>query len=332
MDVLDNISIFDTERSLTVKKSNVLVKSEYSLSLLEQRLILVGVAFIEDINNRTVVIPVSEYKSLLDAEHVNYKHIVDVLKKLRERSIVITKTNIKTGELIYGHITGWVDSILYDDGIIQMRFNEDIWSHLIELKEKYTEYQLKSVLSLKSQYSIRIYEILKSYAYLGYYTMQVEELRRIFVLGDKYSRFNDLQKLIIEPSINEINNSEDIDITISYKAIKVSRRYAAIRFYITKKEVDKPLSEYPPEVQMARSMGESELFSSIKTILSMKYQVIFLPNESTWSNHKIYSRYALEDTYLGLMEDRWTKMGIEITNHKAFFATHLKNETAKFKD
>ena len=48
---------------------------------------------------------------------------------------------------------------------------------------------------------------------------------------------------------------------------------------------------------MARSMGESELFSSIKTILSMKYQVIFLPNESTWSNHKIYSRYALEDTY-----------------------------------
>lgn len=73
---------------------------------------------------------------------------------------------------------------------------------------------------------------------------------------------------------------------------------------------------------MARTMSEQELFSSIKTILTLKYKVMFTLNDKAWNDFKQYSRHALESTYLGLLEDKWKDHPIQ--SYKAFFAEHLR--------
>lgn len=316
------ISFFEKDKYLTVKKSNELIRSKYNLSLLEQRIILIGISYIKDKSNRNVYIPVSEYRNLLNVEHFNYQHLVDVLQKLRERSIVTAKVNSATGELEEGFITGWVDSVHYKDGVIQLRFNEDIWSHIIELKEKYAEFQLSSILTLKSKYSIRFYEILKSYAFIGHYTATVDEIRDILMLESKYSRFNDLDRTILSPSINEINENDNLDIKVTYTPEKKGRRYSSIKFHIFKKTTEFEDRNIPPEVAMARSMTASELFMSIKTILNIKYKCVFTSQDLGWQSSSQYTKYALESTYVSLVADEWEDH--KITNHKSFFAEHLK--------
>ena len=59
-----------------------------------------------------------------------------------------------TNEVIEGIVTGWVNSIHLKNGYISILFNDDIWEYLVNLKKEYTEYQLSSVLSLSSKYSI----------------------------------------------------------------------------------------------------------------------------------------------------------------------------------
>ncbi len=313
------ISTLDNDSSFIVKKSNSLIHSKYNLSLIEQRIVLIAISFIDDIESRTVEIPVTTYKTLLKQEHFNYQHFVEVLKKLRENSIVMVTINKKTQELDEGIITGWVDRVYYSKGIIQIKFNEDIWAHLIELKEKYTQYQLSCVLNLNSKYSIRMFEILKSYEYIGYYNIKIDELREILFLGSKYPRFNDLDKNIIEPTVREINQNSDIH--IAYTPCKKGRKYELIKFTISKITEDED-NGIPKEVTMARNMSDNELFVSIKTILTLKYKCTFSHIEASWNSCSEYSKNALVSTYLALMADEWKDHSI--TSPKAFFAEHLK--------
>jgi plasmid replication initiation protein len=314
------IDVFD--RSLTVKKSNTLIHSKYDLSVMEYRIILIGISYIQNEHNRNVSIPVSDYKQHLKIEHFNYKHLVEVLQKLRENSIVTVRINPVTNLLEEGFITGWVDAVHYKDGIINIRFNEDVWTHLIHLKEKYTQFQLEHILELNSKYSMRIYEILKSYEYIGYYIVNVDELRDILLLGNKYSRFNDLETIIVSKAVDEINKNTDLQ--VKYTPIKRGRRFDAIKFLISKRQSSEE-SYLPAEVVMARSMTNIELFFSIKSLIMAKYKVVVNISDVQWNKHDTYHKHALESTYLSLLADEWKDH--KITNHKAFFAEHLRRLT-----
>jgi plasmid replication initiation protein len=314
------------KNKLSINKSNTLIRAKYDLSVVEYRVIHIGIAYVEDTHNRTVEIPVSDYKKLLGLEHFNYQHLVDVLKKLRERSIVTAKVNEKTGELEEGYITGWVDSVRYNSGRVRLTYNEDIWEYIVNLVGEYKKFNLPLLLKLKSKYSIRIYEILKSYEYIGFYNVNIDTLREMFILGEKYSRFNDFEKYILLPAVTEINELNDI--IVSYTPKKSGRKYTSVVFKIKIKENTlSDVSELPPEVQAVRNMSEIELFASIKSILSFKYKVLFTQSDIDWNDVGNYTKYALEVTYLGLMDGKWDNH--QIPHPKGFFAEHLRRESEK---
>lgn len=327
MECLMEALIFNHEPR-QIKKSNMLIHSKYDLSVTEQRIILIAISFIQDSNNRTIEIPLREYKEMLGLESFNYTHFNDVLKKLKQNTIVMTKMDKRTGELEEGLITGWIDRISYQDATISLTFNDDVWYHLIDLKEKllsYTKYDLKIILRLQSKYSIRLFEILKSVEFMGNYTIKIDEFRDIMFIGNKYKRFNDFTEKILAPAVDEINNVEDIE--VSYKGIKKGVKYDSIRFTIKKKQEEDKESYLPPEVVAVRGMSEMDLLTSIKAILTFKHKSIFKSSDDEWNNASLYSKYALETTYLSLMEDAWKDH--PISNHKAFFAEHLRRLTAK---
>ncbi len=101
--------------------------------------------------------------------------------------------------------------------------------YLIHLQRHFTSYELLYTLAMRSQYSIRLYEILKSYAYKKNKIFDIEDLKHI-LSAENYIRFPDFKRYVLDIAIREMNELSDL--TIAYELIKESRRYAKINFSI----------------------------------------------------------------------------------------------------
>lgn len=101
--------------------------------------------------------------------------------------------------------------------------------YLIHLQRHFTSYELLYTLAMRSQYSIRLYEILKSYAYKKNKIFDIEDLKRT-LSAENYTRFPDFKRYVLDIAVREMN--EFSDLAIAYELIKESRRYAKINFSI----------------------------------------------------------------------------------------------------
>ena len=93
---------------------------------------------------------------------------------------------------------------------------------------------------MKSQYSIRLYELFKSVVRKEIWYYDIDELRRIFMCEKKYSLMADFKKRVIEPSIEEINSRTDLNVTYEY--FTEGRKIVGIEFYIYYKAVEDRLN------------------------------------------------------------------------------------------
>ena len=101
----------------------------------------------------------------------------------------------------------------------------------MELKEKFTSYQLENVVRLNSVYSIRIYELLKQYERIRKRKLTLEELR--YFLGiekDKYKQYGHLKNKVLLVAQKEINKKTDIQFT--FNEIKTGRKVTGFEFDI----------------------------------------------------------------------------------------------------
>ena len=105
--------------------------------------------------------------------------------------------------------------------------------YLQELKTQYTSYKIYYIMTMKSQYSIRLYEILKSVAGKELWYFDIENLKKIFMCEEKYDRVNNFKQRIIEPAIEEINNKTDLNVTYEY--LNEGKKIVGIEFHISYK-------------------------------------------------------------------------------------------------
>ena len=100
-------------------------------------------------------------------------------------------------------------------------------------KNGYVRYQLKNIISLKSQYSVRLYPKLKDRPF-GW-TVPVDELREMLgATADSYDAFKDFNKHVLQKAIKEINERTDINVTA--ENIRKGRFVASIRFTVEEKK------------------------------------------------------------------------------------------------
>ena len=97
-------------------------------------------------------------------------------------------------------------------------------------------YELYNILAMKSSYSIRLYEILKSYGYRKRIVFNLQELKqKLYVENVKsYVNFKDFRKYVLEIALGEINELSDIEVT--YVAEKADKRVDKIIFVIATKK------------------------------------------------------------------------------------------------
>jgi len=107
----------------------------------------------------------------------------------------------------------------------------------LEVKEKYLKYKLENILSLRSSYVIRLYEILKDWLELNKRygnkaekIISLEEFRNILEIPKSYM-FGDIKRQILEKAKKELE--QHTDIIFDYEEIKTGRKVTHLKFYIS---------------------------------------------------------------------------------------------------
>jgi len=231
-------------RSYKIVKANDLIqKSRFNLQMQEQKIILYLISKIkpEDMELKEHLFEIQDFCKLcgLDSYNgANYIYIKKTLKDLRDKSIWITLDDGSEAVL------AWLDTVIVnkDSGTVKLKISEMMKPYLLFLKERYTQYELLYTLAMKSQYSIRLYELLKSYEYQRKRIFDIEELK-LRLSAEHYKRFPDFKRKVLDRALEEINTLSDLDVT--YTIIKESRRFAKIEFtMMVIKDINKRLKTW----------------------------------------------------------------------------------------
>jgi plasmid replication initiation protein len=144
-------------------------------------------------------------------------------------------------------IIRWIEKpyIYEKSGTIKIRLDKDMKPFLLELKERFTMYSLYYTLAMKSKYSVRMYELFKSYQYKYTCEFEIEELKNI-LLAENYVAFKDFRIKVIEIAVKEIN--EYSDIFVKYEFEKKGRKFHKVIFKINPKK--------SPDVETIRKIEE----------------------------------------------------------------------------
>ena len=235
---LDNQLTLSGVRNYKVVKSNRLIqKTRFQLSLQEQKVILYLISMIKpsDEGFITTEFNISEFCQvcgIFDQSGKNYNDIKDAIKSLADKSIWITLENGKQT------ILRWIDKPFIDSeaGTMQIKFDDLLRPYLLHLRENFTQFELLYTLAMKSQYSIRLYEILRSYEYKHEIEFRIDELKEL-LSATSYDRYPDFRRYVLEIALREIEAVSDIN--VFYEVIKEGRKFTRIRFSISvKQELD----------------------------------------------------------------------------------------------
>lgn len=235
---MPGLEIIDPRQLFVVKSNDIIQRARFSLSLTEQKVVLYLISKIQpnDEDFKEYEFSVADFCRCIGLEPQsgsNYNDVKDAIRQVRNKSMWI-KLPDGTSSLV-----AWIEKarIIEGKGIIQIRLDSDLKPYLLQLKEHYTQYQLIFTLRMKSRYSLRLYELVKSYFYnkLGTYKIlfQVDELRSL-IDADKYTRFANLHADVLKVAVSEINKYSDLD--LDYKQIKEGRKTIAIEFIVKTKD------------------------------------------------------------------------------------------------
>ncbi len=234
----------EKKRDYKVVKANELIqKNRFELSVPEQKTIAYICSMIKPINavERANGVPyqleydfnIREYCEICGIDYgqgKNYADIKATLKKLSDRSMWMDDGN---GEVL----VRWLSKIRTNkrSGIAHIKLDEDLVPYLFDLGQRFTEYQLREILGMKSAFSIRIYELMKSYEFKKTITFELEELKRLLMVEDvkSYNNFKDFRKKVLEIAQREINDLSDINIT--FEPVTKGRKVVQIIFRIEHK-------------------------------------------------------------------------------------------------
>ena len=163
----------------------------------------------------------------------NYRGVKDALKSLADKSVW---AEVEKGR---HRLIRWLDDIeiLDGSGMVTAILSQTIKPYLLNLTEHFTQSELRNYLALKSVYSKRLYELLRSYIhskpeYAGRYIFtefEIMDLKKR-LNAENYGRFKDFRVNVLERAKREINAVSDME--MDFTPIKPGRMTTHVSFSI----------------------------------------------------------------------------------------------------
>lgn len=239
----ERIEIEKKREYLVVKGNELIQQNRFELSLQEQKTVAFICSMIKPIEalDRANKEPfqleyefnIRDYCKICGIDYDNGKNYADVkavLKHLSDRSMWLDNGNEEI-------LVRWLSKVRTNkkSGIAKIRLDEDLVPYLFDLGQRFTQYQLYNILTMKSAFSVRIYELMKSYAYQKTKTFDIDELKRLLMVSEtkSYKDFSLFRKNVLEKAQNEIN--EVTDINIYFEPVTKGRKVIKVKFRIEQK-------------------------------------------------------------------------------------------------
>ena len=283
-----------------VVKSNQMIEASYRLSLQEQRIILYMASMIQpnDEDFRPVSLSIKEFAEVMGVQNTHHTYMQQVTRELLTKVITIKEEN----SLLQ---VGWLSSARYfhKEGCVRLSFDPELKPYLLQLKERFTKYQLSHVIRLKHSYSIRFYELFKQYEKIGWRYFTLKDFRNLLGVGeDEYKLYGDFKKKIIVPSKKEFDlkyKNQELDFTFEYEEKKDGRKVIGLKFEILKPSIQLELFDTNKvDENSVIDLDHSELIAELITFKLTKKQI-----------NNLLKRYSVERI----------KSNIEVTNKKIKF-------------
>ena len=246
-----------------ISQANTIIRSQQDdLTILEARLIRLAIAQVMQgaTDFKTYKCNITELADFLGIKRSNiYAEALTLSQSLMSKTIKLTdKMNLnKNGEANY-RLIHWVDSVIYENGNITFKLSEELKPYLFSLNAAFTRYHLEDILRLPTNNSIRLFELLQSFAMIAarnrnqkesqmYYGIEigvdeviftVDYLRNYFNCNDKYPVIKDFIKRVIEPCVNAINTK-----TVMRTAYRTEKKHRKVEYIIFKINSDLEFTE-----------------------------------------------------------------------------------------
>lgn len=228
-------------RGAIVAKSNDLIqRSRFTLSTQQQKIVLYLISKIQpdDKEFKRYQFSIVEFCRVCGIDYSsgkNYKDVRKAIKDLHDKSIWVTLPDGRET------LISWINKAYIEEnnGVIEIRLDEDLRPYLLDLKRNYTQYELIYTLHFRSKYTIRLYELIQS---IHFNTL--EEYRRVYSLeelrglldAEGYRDYKNFKARVLLPAVKEINQySEKI---LDFDEYKKGKTVKAIGFTVKPKSTE----------------------------------------------------------------------------------------------
>ena len=169
----------------------------------------------------------------------------------------------------------------YKNGTISYSFPHQVINMLLDPK-MFAKINLVAIKGLRSRYSIALYELAEDYINVKIPKMSMSDFRLLMgIEEEKYSKFSMFQRRVIDIAVDEINQSEHINFTLSYELEKTGRKITHIKFIIHKKENTEQTGEkqknfYRWKNLIVQKYKEQPLCNNLTELGYLKWTLFFI--------------------------------------------------------
>jgi plasmid replication initiation protein len=211
--------------NLSVTKSNCLIDASYQLNVQAQKLVLACLAKIDPRSDipKEMTLTASDFSDLMGVPNA-HRELYLAVDALYGASIKIRDGNDDI-EL------RWIQKKskrIKGAGSITITWSDEVLKYISSLQNRFTTYKLRHIAELQSSHSIRLYELLMKFNSTGERVIYLDDFKYALGITDKYPEFKILNRAVIKPSIEELNQRSDL--IIKYETIKKGRSVRALSF------------------------------------------------------------------------------------------------------
>lgn len=282
------------KKKLAVKKGNELITASYTLTLAEQRMVLLAIASGQKQLSSLHIVTAEQYAETYKVtRQTAYEALQTAAAQLFERRYSV-RQSLDGGKIRHA-LRRWVSEVAYIEGgaHVELRFTPDVLQYLDDLKNKFTSYAIEQVASLTSTHAIRLYELLIQWRSVGKTpTFELAMFREMLgIQPEEYKEMANFKRRVLDVAVKQIN--EHTDIKAEYAQHKRGRSITGFSFSFTVKQIgrdpntvdmltgktDAETAGKPKRQKISKSKAESmarvgETWEELYKRLSPKYIII----------------------------------------------------------
>lgn len=210
----------------SITKANALLDASYKLNAQAQKLVLACLSKLDPRGEvpKEVTLTTAEFSQLLGVD-------ANVRRDLYRAADALFKSSITLKDAHEEVEVYWIQKKakkLKGEGAVTLTWSDDVLKYISQLKSRFTTYKLRNIANLSSGHSIRLYELLMRFNDTGERVIYLDDFKAALGLTGRYPMFKDLNKWVIKPSIDELNQRSDI--VIKFDRIKKGRSIVALSF------------------------------------------------------------------------------------------------------